>query len=315
MKPAISIRDLTVKYGRFAALENCAIDIYENEIFGILGPNGAGKSSLMKVITGQVEPFSGSAKIWGTDLASNRSELKRIIGLVPQEYSFAHDFTVEQNIRYLAMLYGFGGEDLSRKTDSQLTRYLLKGFASKRSGDLSGGYKRLLNFALSTLHSPKLLLLDEPTVGLDPDIRSQVWAIVKELKSLGNTIVLTTHYLEEAQFLCDRLAIIFKGRILVIGTPAELIRRHGGETKIYLVLDGKAEWFLSQARRIKGIRAVDAASDLLTITCNNLDVVGVISAIGGVLEGAKVRIKDTLVKEPTLDDVFKNIVGAELGVK
>lgn len=315
MKPAVAITGLNVRYGRSSAVENCSLEIFEGEVFGILGPNGAGKSSIMKAITGQVAPYSGGIKIWGEDLTANLSGIKRTIGLVPQDYSFASAFTVEENIYFLSKLYGLTGDNLRKKTEEQLNRFLLKSRSSQRSGDLSGGYKRLLNFALSTIHSPRLLLLDEPTVGLDPDIRSQVWNIILGLKESGNTLVLTTHYLEEATFLCDRLAILYKGRILVTGTPSALIDRHGGETQIFLVLSKNCELLIPDVRKIKGITSCSSNKDILISFCASRDVVRVVSSLSKLLDSEDFEIMDTIVKEPTLDDVFKNVVGAELGVK
>ncbi|HLC47848.1 MAG TPA: ABC transporter ATP-binding protein [Candidatus Norongarragalinales archaeon] len=315
MKSAIEIRDLTVKYGKYAAVENCSLEIYENEIFGILGPNGAGKSSIMKVITGQVSPYSGGARVWGLDISSNRGEMKKLIGFVPQEYSFGHDFTVGENIDYLARLYGISGPDLAKRTEEQLSRYLLKDRINQRAGDLSGGYKRLLNFALSTIHSPKLLLLDEPTVGLDPDIRTKVWDIISGLREAGHTQILTTHYLEEATFLCDRLAIIYKGKILVTGTPSSLISQYGGETKIFVVLSKAAESIVPDIRKIRGVTSCSSNNDVLISSCLSRDVFKVVSAMNRLIDDEGLEIRENIVKEPTLDDVFKSIVGAELGVK
>lgn len=315
MPPAISIRDLTVRYGAITAVQKCDLEISEGEIFGLLGPNGAGKSSIMRVITGLIRPSEGTIKLWNKEVIPTSYDFKKLIGIVPQEYSFASDFTVFENLKFFSKLYDYYGTDLNKVVERQLSHFQLRGVAEKGAGDLSGGYKRLLNFALSTIHSPRLLLLDEPTVGLDPDMRAKIWEIIKEYKNAGTTLVLTTHYLEEATYLCDRLAIIYKGKILVIGSPQDLISQYGGETKIFLQLSNPAAKLLDDAKKIKEIQNVTANEDMLVVSCTNQNVAKVISVIYKLILDADISVKDSYVKEATLDDVFKAIVGSELGVK
>ncbi|MFH0971594.1 MAG: ABC transporter ATP-binding protein [Candidatus Micrarchaeota archaeon] len=315
MIPALQIKDLRVQYGAFTAIKKCDLEIMDGEIFGLLGPNAAGKSTVMKAISGQIDPSAGSVLYWGEDFRIDREKLKKAIGVVPQEYSFAQDFTVDYNLEFIAKMYGFGGLELKETVDRQVSSYLLEKQRGKISGMLSGGYKRLLNFALSTMHNPRLLLLDEPTVGLDPDIRATVWKIIQNLREEGHTVILTTHYLEEATFLCDRLAIIFQGDILVCGTPSELTDKYGGDTTIFLQLAGGPERIVDEAKRIKGVITSVTRADVLVTTCNNKSVIKVISALNGLVEKAGLGVKDTYVKEPTLDDVFKAVVGRELEVK
>jgi ABC-2 type transport system ATP-binding protein len=315
MATAVSIKDLVVRYGQITAVEKCNLDIEENEIFGLLGPNGAGKSSIMKVISGQLSPSEGSLSLWKENPSFNSDYSKKMVGIVPQDYSFAFDFTVEENIKYLSRLYGFGGLDLMNKVEMQLNNFMLSKFKDKPAHDLSGGYKRLLNFALSTIHSPKLLLLDEPTVGLDPDMRERIWLIIKLLKESGNTLVLTTHYLEEASFLCDRIAIIYKGKIMVIGSPNELIDKYGGNTKIFLQLSKIAQSIIPLAKRIKGVVDSTSNDNVLSVECTNREVIFVISKLQKLLDDENIQVKNSLIKEPVLDDVFKSVVGTDIGVK
>ncbi|MFH1257923.1 MAG: ABC transporter ATP-binding protein [Candidatus Micrarchaeota archaeon] len=315
MATAISIKGLSVKYGSYVAVQNCSFDVEEGEIFGLLGPNGAGKSSIMKIISGQHRQNSGTVSLYGNDLFFHSLDLRKTIGIVPQEYSFALDFTVDENLSYFSKLYGFSGKELEDRIAWQLSRYLLDNKRSVRASDLSGGYKRLLNFALSTIHSPKLILLDEPTVGLDPDIRSTVWGRIKDLRKDGATIILTTHYLEEAGYLCDRLAIIFRGNILAIGTPSDLILQYGGDTKIFIQLSSAAEKVVGDVGKLKGILTVFAEKNLLMVTCVNTEVVKLISMMYRLLSDREIAVKDSYVKEPTLDDVFKVVVGMGIGVK
>ncbi|MEK6954565.1 MAG: ABC transporter ATP-binding protein [Candidatus Micrarchaeota archaeon] len=315
MPIALSVKDISLSYGKTQVLKGCSLDVEENEIFGLLGPNGAGKSSLMRVITGQARPQNGQVGYWGKDLSYAISEIKKFIGLVPQDYSFAFDFTVLENLRYFSKLYDFSGDELEKKVESQISSFLLGGKRDAVASNLSGGYKRLLNFALSTLHSPKLLLLDEPTVGLDPDIRFTVWQIIKQMRDQGKTIILTTHYLEEATYLCDRLAIIYAGQILVLGTPTELIAKYGGDTTIFVKLSIPAASLENSVKKIKGIISAQANGKVLVVNCSPIDVLRVITSLGTFIAREDLTVQETYVKEPTMDDVFKALVGREIGVK
>ncbi|MBI5224572.1 ABC transporter ATP-binding protein [Candidatus Micrarchaeota archaeon] len=311
---AISLDNVSVKYGAYLAVSNCSFEVEEGEIFGLLGSNGAGKSTVMKVISGQIKPTAGNFKLFNRQLLS-AYEIRKIIGVVPQEYSFAFDFTVAENLELMISLYDFGGQKHDEIFDRQIQNYLLSKKTDVRVADLSGGYKRLLNFALSTIHSPKIILLDEPTVGLDPEIRSTIWETIRKMKQNGSTLILTTHYLEEAAFLCDRIAIIFKGAILAIGTPASLIEQYGGDTKIFLQLSANAEQMAEKAKKVKGVISAISDDRLLLLTCVNSDVAKIISTVYKMITDENIAVKDSYVKEGTLDDVFKAIVGREIGVK
>ncbi len=315
MPPAISVSGINLRYRSLVALDECSLEVGNGEIFGLLGSNGAGKSSIMKVISGQLRPLSGTIRIWGDDIALRPDVVKREIGIVPQDYAFAYDFTVEENLSLFARMYDFRGGELERRVEQQLTSFLLKDRRKVVAGNLSGGYKRLLNFALSTLHSPRILLLDEPTVGLDPDIRTTVWRIIRELQESGTTIVLTTHYLEEASYLCDTLAIINKGKILVTGGPSEIIETYGGDTSIFVELSGPALKVLREIGSLKGILSCSDQDRLLAVTCASRDVIGIMAGINTVIGRLGLSPRQTYVKEPTLDDAFKAVVGRELGVK
>ncbi|MFH1200352.1 MAG: ABC transporter ATP-binding protein [Candidatus Micrarchaeota archaeon] len=314
MALAVSVHDASVAYGKNKALSNCSIEVEQGIVFGLLGPNGAGKSTLMKAISGQLALSSGTVELFGRDLFYNLAPLKEMLGIVPQDYSFAHDFTVEENLRFIARLYGLSGKNLEKKIEGQLADYFLAPKRSCVAGTLSGGYKRLLNFALSTMHEPKLLLLDEPTVGLDPDMRETVWGMVRSMRKKGMTMVLTTHYLEEATSLCDRIAIIFKGSILVLGNPSDIIEQYGGNTTIFLNLSASPAGVVSEVGRIRGVVSCEARGDVLVCSCANKEVVRVMAAVNEIIKREDLAVNAAYVQEATLDDAFKSIVARQEGV-
>ncbi len=313
--PVVKIKDLNIMYGSVVAVENFNLEVYKGEIFGLLGPNGAGKSSVMRALTRQVKPEKGDATVFGKTLYQEE-ELKKLVGMVPQEFSFAHDFTVEENLELFCSLYDLEYRKVGELIKQIEETYLLSHMKNVQAKHLSGGYKRLLNLALSTIHNPKLILLDEPTVGLDPDVREQVWKLIRRLNKEGSTMILTTHYLEEAQALCDRLAIMYKGRILVSDTPSRLLREYGGNTHIELkLIPGVAEGLAKEARKLEGVISVKYSEDLLVLECSPQEIIHIVSEINTFLTRRRIPIKEAMINEPTLGDVFRTVVGREIGVK
>jgi ABC-2 type transport system ATP-binding protein len=225
---ALSLRGLGKDYGARTAVGAIDLDAVRGECLGLLGPNGAGKTTTISMACGVVTPTRGTVAICGIDLAREPFAAKRKLGLVPQELAIYDELSALQNLRYFGALYGLSGAELASRIDWALGVVGLRDRAGDLAKHYSGGMKRRLNLAAGLLHRPELLVLDEPTVGVDPQSRNHIFETVRKLKQDGMTIVYTTHYMEEVEVLCDRVAIIDDGAIAATGTVAELIAAHAG---------------------------------------------------------------------------------------
>ncbi len=219
----LEINNLTRKFGEFTAVDNLTLDVKEGEIFGLLGPNGAGKTTSIKMIITLLPPTGGEAKVGGFDIVHDSSQVRRLIGYVPQILSADGTLTGRENLSVFAKLYDIPRRERVERINDSMAFMGLTDFCDKMVKTYSGGMIRRLEIAQSMLHRPKVLFLDEPTIGLDPVGRKSVWDHIQKLRSdYGTTIFLTTHYMEEADQLCSRVAIMNQGKLAVIGTPAEL---------------------------------------------------------------------------------------------
>ncbi len=237
----VTARGLKKYYGSLKAVDNIDFDIVQGECFGFLGPNGAGKTTVMRIIYCFTPPNSGEVKVFDMDVTEEKSRIKARIGVMPQEDNLDPDLTVFENLIVYARYFNI------RKTDSEPLAWELLKFvgmiekAQVKIHDLSGGMKRSLVLARSLMNEPELLILDEPTTGLDPHSRHAVWGKLDYLKSINTTLILTTHYMEEAEKLCDRVAIMDSGKIVTIDSPSNLMRMHNGNLEdVYLKLTGRS---------------------------------------------------------------------------
>src|SRR5437764_9042976 len=226
--PAVRLRSATKRYGNFTALDGVSLDIRRGEVFGLLGPNGAGKTTLISLVAGTARPTSGRVEVLGHDVLTDYQVTRRAVGLVPQELNFDPFFTVEETLRFQAGYFGMRLSDA--RIDEILGNLSLRDKRTANTRSLSGGMKRRLLIAKALVHDPPVLFLDEPTAGVDVELRRDLWAYVKRLASAGTTVVLTTHYLEEAEELADRIGVIKNGRLLVVEDKASLLARYGRRT-------------------------------------------------------------------------------------
>jgi ABC-2 type transport system ATP-binding protein len=233
----LDVSNLTVTYGSRVAVDGIAFEIRAKEIFGLLGPNGAGKTSTLSAIEGLVAPRSGTVTVDGIDLQRDPMSAKARMGVQLQASSFQAELTIEQIVRLYAGLYGV--TDSKDEIADRIRRVGLGDELGKRFKSLSGGQQQRLSLLIAVIHQPLLLLLDEPTAGLDPQSRRQLWDRIERLRADGGSILLTTHSMEEAQAVCDRVAIIDRGKILASDTPANLIKLHGKDPKVLAVAHGK----------------------------------------------------------------------------
>lgn len=300
---AIEIHDLTKVYkGGKLALDHVSFDVPRGQIFGLLGPNGAGKSTLINILSGMVNKSSGSARIWGFDIEANPRNAKNSIGIVPQEIVFDPFFTPFETLENQAGYYGVPKAE--RRSMELLRAVHLEDKAKAYARTLSGGMKRRLLVAKAMVHSPPILVLDEPTAGVDIQLRQQLWEYVKLLNQRGVTIVLTTHYLEEAEELCDRIAIINHGRLIANKPTRELVGM-AQEKMIVVTVDRD----VPEAPMAPCFEKVEVTADrVLTITymkdrANAGEVLAAVQKSG-------LQIVDVSTRDPDLEDVFLNLTAA-----
>ncbi|MBQ0140695.1 MAG: ABC transporter ATP-binding protein [Kurthia sp.] len=222
MNSAISTVDLTKKYGDKLVVNNVSLTINRGELFGLLGVNGAGKTTVINILCGLTKPTSGHATILGEDIQRNREKVHEIIAVSPQETAIAPNLTVRENLEFMAGIHGLSKKNQIEKINKIMSEFSLHPFEKQKSKTLSGGWKRKLSIALALLTEPKVLFLDEPTLGLDILGRRELWGLIERLKK-ETTIILTTHYLEEAEALCDRICIMKDGEVKAVGTVNELV--------------------------------------------------------------------------------------------
>ena len=296
----ISAGNLTKSYGTFTAVDGVSFSVRKGEIFGFLGPNGAGKTTTMRMIQCVSPRSGGTLTVFGLDPNKHPAEIKRRIGVVPQETNLDPDFTCEGNLLTYARYFDIPAPLARRRTDELLAFVQLLEKRNVTIEKLSGGMKRQLILARALVNSPELLILDEPTIGLDPQARHLVWERLKTLQTQGSTIVLTTHYLDEAARLCDRLVIMDNGRILEEGAPPDLVRRHAGEE---IVEVDKTDTVITC---LKGLDVpFEVAGDMVLVSTDRAHDLARI-----LLE--RCRPTKMLTRPATLEDVFLKLTGRRL---
>jgi ABC-2 type transport system ATP-binding protein len=221
---AIEVKNLTKEFGKLKAVDNISFKIKRGCVFGFLGPNGAGKSTTIRILCGVLHPTLGSVEVFRKDVIRETEAVRHDIGYMSQKFGLYEDLTVEENLEFYAAIYGLKQEEIDRRKEELINLANLKGKEKALAAALSGGLKQRLALICALIHSPKLLILDEPTAGVDPVSRRVFWQIIKDLSAEGITILVTTHYMDEAE-LCDIVAFIFKGRLINIGLPSEIIRK------------------------------------------------------------------------------------------
>jgi drug efflux transport system ATP-binding protein len=223
-EPAIEATDLTRTFGNFTAVDRISFDVRVGEVFGFLGANGAGKTTAIRMLIGLLAPSGGRATVAGYDVATQAELIKRNIGYMSQRFSLYEDLTVTENIRLYGGIYDLAARDVRARTDQMLRRLGLEHAAESLVRSIPLGWRQKLAFSVALLHEPKVVFLDEPTSGVDPITRRQFWELIYETAAAGTTVLVTTHYMDEAEY-CDRISIMVAGRIAALGTPAELKRR------------------------------------------------------------------------------------------
>jgi len=261
---AIETAKLTKYFGSFKAVDSINLKVRKGEIFGLLGPNGAGKTTTIRMILGLLKPSSGIVKVFGVDVAKNRKEVLKITGYMPQRFSLYEDLTTEENLRLFASLYGLKGKEIDERVKELLDEFQLREYRYRLAGKLSGGTKQRLALAVALVHRPKLLIVDEPTAGVDPPIRRYFWEYFRKLRREGVTILVTTHYMDEAEN-CDRLALMNRGKIAAQGTPQGIKRLAYGGDIVELYTEHQALVYLKSFNGVKSILDEDSKDGVLRI--------------------------------------------------
>jgi ABC-2 type transport system ATP-binding protein len=309
----IHTEDLTKVYpgADFAAVDHLNLDVFAGEIFGLLGPNGAGKTTTAGMLTTRVVPTSGRALLGGVDVATHPALAKQLSGIVSQQNTLDRQLTVWENLYFHGRLFGIGARESRRISDQLLEQFQLSRWAKASVYALSGGMAQRLMVARAIFHRPSVLFLDEPTAGLDPQSRLALWDLLGELHREGQTILLTTHYMEEADKLCDRVAIMDHGRILALDTPAALKQSIGADTVVTVKAGGDTSQLAELlSREVTGVTRTRQLPGGLELHVKGTD--RLVPRIVVAAEGGGFDLVDLSVAEPSLETVFINLTGKEL---
>jgi len=306
----IEARGLVKRYGDVEAVRGLSFAIRRGEIFGFLGPNGAGKTTTISMLSCLLEPTEGTAIVAGYDVVKAPGEVKRRIGLVPQELALYPTLSARDNLNFYGRIYGLRGRALRRRVDETLEMVGLAERATSAVETFSGGMKRRLNIAAGLLHRPEVLFLDEPTVGVDPQSRNGIFEHVEHLNAAGMTILYTTHYMEEAERLCHRVAIIDEGRIIALDMPRKLIADLGGGIIHLGVANGMAEGLLEQIRALPEVRAVTRLDGKLEVETTRAQEA--LIRLLALFNRTDTDVTALEVLEPNLETVFLHLTGKRL---
>jgi ABC-2 type transport system ATP-binding protein len=302
--------DLTKSFGETQAVKGISLQVARGEVFGLLGPNGAGKTTTISMLTGLLEPTSGSITVDGLDVKRHTNEVKAKMGLVPQELALYPTLSARQNLLFFGRIYGLKGKELHQRVDEVLEMIGLTERANDPIQDYSGGMKRRVNIGAGLLHKPEILFLDEPTVGVDPQSRNAIFESVEALNRNGMSVIYTTHYMEEAQRLCHRVAIVDTGELIALDTPTALIRSLGGGIIVIGLAEGYPDEIVDEVAQLPAVKAATRSDGQLKVETLRLQ-----EALIGVLDitnGQDIRITSLELLEPNLESVFLHLTGKKL---
>jgi ABC-2 type transport system ATP-binding protein len=309
----VGLRKVFASAGKeIRAVDGIDLEVAKGEFFGLLGPNGAGKSTTIGMLTTRVIPTEGKAYIAGIDVVADPATAKRHIGVVPQTNTLDRQLSVTENLEFHGRYFGMSRKEASERSLELLEQFKLADRRNAAVAELSGGMAQRLMVARALVHRPEILFLDEPTSGIDPQTRLALWEILRDLHDLGQTILLTTHYMEEADALCERLAIIDHGKVLALGTPEELKDQLGADTVLTLSFDEPADALLPKIEKLKAVNSVEVANDDRTVRVYAADADGLLADLVTLATKSKVRVTDASSQPPTLEGVFLALTGRDL---
>lgn len=307
----IKVQNLVKKYGSHRAVDGVSFEVAKGELFGLLGPNGAGKTTTISVLATLLPASGGTAHIGGHDVGKSADQVRRLIGIVPQEIALYTDLTARDNLEFWGRLYGLTGKVLKSRVDELLEMADLMEQSHQKVADFSGGMKRRLNLVVGLIHSPEVLYLDEPTVGIDAQARSRILEIIKGLSGSGLTVIYTTHYLEEAEQLCDRIGVIDQGKMVALGDKEELIHQIGDEDSIrFLLPEENLSDFEVQCRQWQGCLGVSRKRGKVEVRAS--DGARLLPEIQQWLQGHNLTMSQLEIERPNLETLYLNLTGRSL---
>jgi ABC-2 type transport system ATP-binding protein len=306
--PLLAIENVTKTYGQHEALGGVSLNVGEGELFGLLGPNGAGKTTLLSILSCLADPTSGAARLWGCPLNTRDRAVRRFIGLVPQELAIYNELTARENLEFFGELYGVKPPRLGARVEETLSAVGLADRANDRVGTFSGGMKRRLNFGAALIHAPRLLLLDEPTTGVDPQSRNHLFEEVRRLNRAGVTIIYTSHYMEEVQALCTRVGIIDHGRLIACDSLEGLLHQLPGSIRIRVAVP-----VTGLRERLMNLPDLKLSErDGLEFDLEAADIKPVLLPLMALVTELHIDLTSLEIQEPNLERVFLHLTGRAL---
>lgn len=306
----LEIKNLHKKYKDFEAVNNLNLEVNEGDIYGLLGPNGAGKSTTINMITGITKVSSGQIKVFGLDFDKNETEIKKNIGVVPQDIAVFDEFTAYENVSFFGKLNGLRGSLLKERIKEALEFTELWDRRKDKPGQYSGGMQRRLNIACAIVSRPKLIIMDEPTVGIDPQSRNHILESVKKLNEMGSTIIYTSHYMEEIEVLCNKITIMDHGKEIATGTKEELKELVLNDERIDMELSHVDEDLINEIKNINGVIDCEVDGNSIVVVSNkNSENIGTIT---GKITDLKRKIISINAEKPSLERVFLTLTGRKL---
>ena len=307
---AIEVKNIHKSFGDLKAVNGVSFEVEQGEIFSLLGPNGAGKTTTISMLSCLLRPDEGDALVMGHSIKDDQMGVKAVLGVVPQEIALYEDMSARENLTFWGKMYGLRGAPLKTRVDEVLEVIGLTDRAKEYIKKYSGGMKRRVNIGVALLHKPKVIYMDEPTVGIDPQSRRNILDSVVALKNQGMTVLYTTHYMEEAQELSDHIAIMDTGKVIAYGTNAELIKIVGQMDRITLMINAESERVLEAWKKVQGVKQVTAQEGTLTVLADDSNQV--LPRLFDAASTQGVRITSVAILEPNLEAVFLHLTGKAL---
>jgi ABC-type multidrug transport system, ATPase component len=311
MNTFVHFREVVKKYDSVMTVNHLTLDIGEGEIFGLLGPNGAGKSTTIGMLSGLIDLNGGDITVGGSSIKSRPIEVKRQIGLVPQELAIYLNLTARENVTFFGRLYGLRGAQLKERVDEALLFVGLLDRAKDKPSTFSGGMKRRLNIACAIVHRPKLIIMDEPTVGIDPQSRNHILDSVRTLNRLGSTIIYTSHYMEEVEAICTRVGVMDQGKLIACGTKEQLRLQAGQDTKLAFELDREEPEALDEINRLPRVKQAGSMGEgVIEVICK--DSAAILQDILFIFHKYGISLRTMTRTEPGLETLFLQLTGRSL---
>jgi ABC-2 type transport system ATP-binding protein len=310
MPPAIQVQNIHKSFGALKAVQGVSFEVQQGEIFSLLGPNGAGKTTLISMLSCLLVPDQGDALILGHSIRRDPMAVKKVLGVVPQDIALYEDLSARENLNFWGKMYGLRGAALTKRVDEVLDLIGLTERAKDRVGKYSGGMKRRVNIGVALLHRPKVIYMDEPTVGIDPQSRRSILDGVVALKDQGMTVLYTTHYMEEAQELSNHLAIMDHGNLIACGTHDSLIQMVGSKDRITLAINAEGERVMNDWRAAPGVADICAEDGTLQLLVDDSN--RVLPRLFEIASHRGVRITSVEIQSPNLETVFLHLTGRAL---